>query len=254
MPVKIWDRTGGGALTSRVETSRSISYRGERYRADAEALDEEIDRMLDYAVVLSASVSESEPGQQSFVKRWSIGRALAESRLSESEYLEPTERRWLWLAIARKCRLSVRSDGSAEESWRGLIPSRTLDPGRVERDVFAMGRWLQEQELDAAIAAFGGNLGNANEIHRRGAINSKNLRDALANWFDEQPPGRRIRLVKKRNFVWLAKALTRRFPARGPGSAKRPVHYTEDELYEEVCGILNPIAAELVPCEIDARI
>ena len=168
--------------------------------------DEEIDRMLDNAVALSASVPAVEAGQQSFVKRWSVGRALAESRLSESDHLETAEQRWLWLAIARKCRLSVRSDGSPEESWRGLIPNREFDPSRIERDVFAMGRWLQEQELEPAMASFGASLTNAREIHRRGAINSKNLRDALALWFGELCPERRSKLTKNGNFVPLAKA------------------------------------------------
>ena len=247
MPVKIWDRTSDGVLTSTVETSRSHSYRGERYRADAEALDEEIDRMLELAVSLSASAPSVEARQQPFVKRWAVGRALAESRLSESEYLEADERRWLWLAIARKCRLGVRSDGSSEESWGGLIPSRESDPRRIERDVFAMGRWLQEQDIQSAMASFGASLANAREIHRRGAINSINLRDALAQWFGELSSARRSELTKNGNFVPLAKALAKRFPARGPGSAKRPVHYSEEELYEEVSKALNPMAADLAP-------
>ena len=245
MPVKIWDRTSDGALTSRVETSRSQSYRGERYRADAEALDEEIDRMLDNAVALSACAPVVRAGQQSFVKRWSVGRALAGSNLSESEHLETAEQRWLWLAIARKCRLSVRSDGTPVESWGGLIPRREFDPERIERDVFAMGVWLQEQEIEQAMASFGASLTNAREIHRRGAINSKNLRDALALWFDQLCPERRSKLTKNGNFVPLAKALAKRFPARGPGSAKRPMHYSVDELYEEMRKVLDPIAADL---------
>ena len=249
MPVKIWDRTGDGALTSRVETSRGRSFRGELYRTDAEALDEEIDRMLDYAVALSAHEPSLGTRQQAFVKRWSIGRALAESSLSESEYLEIAEQKWLWLAIARKCRLSVRSDGSPAESWRGLTPDRELDPTRIERDVFAMGRWLQEQEIEQATASFGASLTNAREIHRRGAINSKNLRDALARWFSGLSPERRAGLMKNTNFVQLAKALAKRFPTRGPGSAKRPVHYSEDELYEEVRKVLGPISANVTPSD-----
>ncbi len=245
MPVKIWDRTSDGALTSRVETSRSHSYRGERYRADAEALDEEIDRMLDHAVVLSMCVPAAKAGQESFVKRWSVGRALAESRLTESDYLDTAEQKWLWLAIAGKCRLSVRSDGSPEDSWGGLIPIREFDPSRIERDVFAMGGWLQEQEVVPAMASFGASLTNAREIHRRGAINSKNLREVLARWFSELCPERRSDLTKNANFVRLAKALAKRFPARGPGSAKRPMHYSGEELFKEVRKVLDPIAANL---------
>ena len=97
------------------------------------------------------------------------------------------------------------------------------------------------------MSSFGASLTNAREIHRRGAINSKNLRDALALWFGELCPERRSKLTKNGNFVPLAKALAKRFPARGPGSAKRPVHYPGDELCEEVRKVLDPIAAELVP-------
>ena len=247
MPVKIWDRTSGGALTSRIETSRSQSYRGERYRDDADALDEEIDRMLDHALALSACAPATGASQHSFVKRWSVGRALAESGLLESDHLEASEHKWLWLAIARKCRLSVRSDGTPEESWRGLIPHREIDPRRIELDVFAMGMWLQEQEIEQAIASFGASLTNAIEIHHRGAISSRVLRDALARWFGQLCPARRAELAKRGNFVRLVKALVKRFPARGPGSAKRPVHYAEDELFEEVRKVLDPIAAEKAP-------
>ena len=247
MPVKIWDRTSDGTLTSRVETSRSHSYRGERYRADAEALDEEIDRMLDQAVVLSRCVPAIGPRQQPFVKRWAVGRAFVESSLPGSRYLETAEHRWLWLAIARKCRLGVRSSGCPEESWRELIPNRNSDPGRIERDVFAMGRWLQEQEIESAMASFGASLANAREIHRRVAINSRNLREALARWFGELSPARKSELSKNGNYVPLAKALGERFPSRGPGSAKRPMHYSAKELYEEICKVLDPVAADLVP-------
>lgn len=247
MPVKIWDRAPGGALTSRVETSRSQSYRGERYRADAEALDREIDGMLDHSIALAEGVPAAEAGPQAFVRRWSVGRALAESKLLDSDFLEPSEHKWLWLAIARKCRLGVRSDGSREENWHGLIPHRDLDPGRIELDVFAVGMWLQEQEIEVAMTSFGASLTNATEIHRRGAIRSRNLRDALALWFGEQCPTRREELTKTGNFEQLAKALVKRFPARGPGSAKRPVHYSVEELCEEVRKVLDPIASGLVP-------
>ena len=247
MPVKVWDRMSDGTLTSRIETSRSNSYRGERYRADAEALDREIDRMLDHAVALSASVPVRKPGSSPFVKRWAIGRALVESNLSESEYLEADEHKSLWLAIARKCRLGVRSSGNLEDSWRGLISHRDFDPLRTERDVFAMGRWLQEQEIAPAMAAFGAKLANAHILHYRSAINAKKLRNALAQWFEGLHPARRTALTEKKNFVLLAKALAERFPARGPGSAKRPVHYSEEELYEEMRKTLDPVAAGLVP-------
>ena len=100
MPVKIWNRDNG-TLTNSVETSRRDSYRGERYRSDAEALDWEIDQMLDRAVALSA-YEAPEAAEPVFVRRWALGRALAESGLWESSYLElPEEEPSLWLAMAK---------------------------------------------------------------------------------------------------------------------------------------------------------
>ena len=94
------------------------------------------------------------------------------------------------------------------------------------------------------MASFGASLSNAREIHSRGAINSKNMRDSLARWFWELTTSRRAEFTKNESYIQLVKALARRFPARGLGSAKRPVHYSEEELYEEVRKVLDPIAAE----------
>ena len=245
MPVKIWNLENG-QLTNSVKTSRDDSYRGEQYRGEAEALDEEIDRMLDQAAALSTGVSIAKI-EQPIVKRWAVGRALAESQILESAHLDPDDDKWLWLAIARKCRLGVRADGSTKEVWRGLIPDRESDPRRIERDVFAMGLWLQEQELKPTITTFGTNLKNAQQIHRRGALSSKKMRESLERWSADLSPRRRLELMKAENFEHLAKALARRFPARGPGSAKRPVHYSEDELFEEVRKVLDPVSADIVP-------
>ena len=251
MPVKIWNREDG-KLTNRVETSRADSYRGERYRSDAEALDRTLDQMLDRAVELSASVVTEEAEQRAFIKRWAVGRALRESGLLQSKYWDPQEEKWLWLAIARKCRIGVRADGRSDQSWRGLIPNRESDPSRIERDVFAVGRWLQDQEIATAMMAFGANRTNAREIYRRGAINSRNLRDVLARWFTEMEPSQRLELTRPKNFVQIAKALAARFPSRGPGSAKRPVHYSDEELHEEVYRVLDPIAVELAPASAES--
>lgn len=246
MPLVMWDRQGG-VLSNHIETSRRDSLRGESFRWEAEALDRQVDQMLDRAVKLSASVEAAEAEQEAFVKRWAVGRALMESRLLESEHLEPDEKKSLWQAIAGKCRLGVRADATSEECWRGLIPERESDPKRIERDVFAIGLWLQEQELSAAILTFGARFHNARRLHGRGAINPKQLRDALARWFETLPPSLRAILTRRENFETLAKALAARFPARGPGSAKRPIHYSDADLYEEICRVLGPLAEELAP-------
>lgn len=245
MPVKMWN-LDNGQLTNSVKTSRGDSYRGEQYRHEAEALDEEIDQMLDQAAALCTGVSVPKI-EQAIVKLWAVGRALAESQILDSAHLDPDDRKWLWLAIARKCRLGVRANGSTKEGWRDLIPDRESDPRRIERDVFAMGLWLQEQELNSAMTTFGTNLKNVQQFHRRAALSSKKMRESLERWSADLSPKRRLELMKAQNFEHLAKALARRFPARGPGSAKRPVHYSEDELFEEVRKVLDPVAADVVP-------
>ena len=246
MPVKLWHRVGD-SLTSSVETSRRDSIRGEYFRADAEALDEEIDRMLDRAVALSASVEVPEVEQQAFVQRWAIGRALKESGILQSEHLDPGDEKSLWTAIAHKCRLGVRADGSLERAWGKLVLHREADPKRIERDVFALGLWLQEQDLASAMMTFGAKFFNARRLHGREAISSCNLRDALARWLEAFDNSRRAELVRRENFEMLAKALAARFPARGPGSAKRPVHYSDEELYAEIRKVLDPLAEQLAP-------
>lgn len=246
MPVKIWERISD-TLSSRVETSRGDSYRGERYRPDAEALDREIDQMLDRAMGLSASVEVEAVAQRAFVRRWAVGRALADSGLLQSEHLEPEEKEWLWLAIARKCRLGIRADSSLEDSWRGLIPNRVSDPSRIGRDVFVVGLWLQEQELDDALAAFGGSLSNAREIRCRESLRSVNLRSALRRWLQSLDPSRRARFLKGPQFVNIAKVLQRRWPSKGPGSAKRPVHFTGHDLDREVHRVLAQMDADEPP-------
>ena len=244
MPVKIWARDNG-ALSSRVATSRTDSYQGERYRSNAEALDRAIDQMLDAAVRLSMSAEAAEAAEQVFVRRWAIGRALAESRLLESEHLAPQEEESLWLAIARKCRLGIRANGDPEDSWRGLIPNRKAEPNRIGRDVFAVSLWLQEQAVDSAKMAFGGRFWNAQQLHGRETLRSLGLREALAKWMASQSPAIRSQLSNRALFTGLAKALAARFPARGPGSAKRPVHYSDKALYEETRQVLDRAAAEL---------
>ena len=242
MPVKIWDISPDGILTNSIHTTRRSTLRGEEFREEANALDRQLDQMLDRALELTSSVQT--PGSESlaFAKRWSLGRALAESKVLDSPYLELDERKDLWTALARKCRLGIRASGEPEKDWIGLIPEREADPIYIERDVFSRGLWLQEQDLDQARLTFGSRLFNAKELHSRAAINSKQLRDALARWFDGASESRRRQLTTSKTFSHIAKALAARWPSRGPGSAKRPVHYSKNDLYAELCKVLDPLA------------
>ena len=133
-----------------------------------------------------------------------------------------------------------------EERWSYLIPRRESEPSRIARDVFAVSLWLQEQELCSASMAFGGRFTNAEHLFKRESLRSLKMRDMLIRWMQSQPTGIRQQLSSTEWFTRLTEALAARFPSRGSGSAKRPVHYSVDELYEEVRHVLDPIVAELI--------
>ncbi len=245
MPVKIWELRNS-SLTSAIAVrgSGKGSLEGESRREEAEALDAQVDAMLDRAVSLVGEAT-AVPEHLFLARRWAMGRATYESQLMDSPYLEPNEHNDLWLAIDRKCRHGIRADGSREDTWRVLVPTRTGDSKRPERDVIAVSLWLQEQDLKGTITAFGGKYGNAQRLFIRPALRSLNLREALAKWMRRQPARVRSRLVNNRMFLSVLKTLAKRFPSRGPGSAKRPVHYAPDDLYSEVCKVLDSIAEEV---------
>ena len=219
----------------------------EEYRPQAEALDSETDRVLDKAVAL---LNQQDSGQKHnlFSKHWAIGRAITESGILHSLHIESGEKPDMWLAMARKCRLGVRHTGQRENKskWKGLIPEREMEPRRIENDIFGMGMWLQEQELEDAKLAFGDGLHNAKQIWSGEALRSRNLRDALAAYFSDFEDEGRQQLYRIPKYAVLAKALRQRFPSRGRGSAKRPIHFEQSELLKEMRKVLIPLTAELL--------
>ena len=252
MPVLLWSQTESGRFTSRVRTTRRSRFGAEEHRDAAEALDREIDEMLDSAHIRLSSATAESKGDLEFVRRWHLGRALSNSRLLESPNFEPGEdkRTWndqiLWEALRTKCRLGIRVTEEIEPNWQELVPTGELVPKRPEHDVFRRGLWLQEQDLPDAQITFGSSLSNANELHRRGPSSHINMRRALHGWlldFDERS---RVVLSRSKNFETIAKALAKRCPGRGPGSAKQPVHYPQNELDEEVRRVLESVARSIL--------
>ena len=243
MPVKLWeDRNGVLSNAVLIGGMSRGSLQGEGRRPEAEALDAEVDAMLDKAVILYGE-AKAEQSRLSIVPRWVLGRAIEESGLLSSPNLDNREHAALWLAIDRKCRLGIRAGGTAEEAWRVLVPSKERDAERPDRDPFPVSLWLQEQDLDGTIDAFGGKYGNAQKLFMRTALRSLKLREVLAEWMCCQPDDVRVQLTNNKRFWGVIKALRARFPDRGPGSALRPVHYSREELYTEVCKVLDPLAA-----------
>ena len=247
MAIKLWNLDEPGNLTSNIRRMGQSGMEAEGFRPQAEELDSAIDQVLDTAQALLAQ-QDPNPRHNMFVKRWAIGRAIAESRILESTNLEAGERPDLWRAMARKCRLGVRHDGKREPRypWKGLIPGRDMEPRRIEDDIFGLGMWLQEQDLDEAKAAFGEGLHNAKQVWSGEALRSRNFREALAIYFSEQGQEELDILYRIPQYAVLAKALRRRWPSRGKGSAKRPAHYGDTELLEEIRRVLDPRVGEIL--------
>ncbi len=247
MAIKIWNQDPSGQLTSTIRRMGSSGITAEEHRSQADEIDIQIDYLLDKALAL---LDQQDTGQNHnrFATRWAIGRAIAESDILKSPHLEPGETPDLWLAMARKCRLGVRYTGETDlkSRWKGLIFQRDTDPKRIEYDIFGLGMWLQEQELDNAKLAFGSSIHNAKQIWSGEALRSPKLRQALTDYFAKFNDEQRQHICQNYRYAVLAKALRQRWPSRGKGSAKRPVHYEQGELLTETRKLLDPLTIEIL--------
>ena len=247
MAIKIWNDDPSGQITSTIRRKGSTGITAEEHRSQADAIDAQLDDLLDKALVL---LDQQDAGQNHnrFATRWAIGRAIAESDILESPNMEPGEMSDLWLAMSRKCRLGVRHDGEPDptSTWKSLIFQRDTDPKRVEYDIFGLGMWLQEQDLDDAKLAFGSSIHNAKQIWSGEALRNPQLRQGLTNYFADYNDAQRLYICQNYRYALLAKALRRRWPSRGKGSAKRPVHYDQHELSAEISQLLDPITTEIL--------
>ena len=247
MAVKLWSLDEAGNLTSNIRRKGQSGMEAEGFRPQAEELDASIDQLLDITQDLLAQ-QDSNPRHNMFAKRWAIGRGIAKSQILDSANLEAGERPDLWRAMARKCRLGIRHDGRRDPKshWRDLIPERDIEPKRIESDIFGLGMWLQEQELEDAKKTFGAGLHNAKQIWSGEALRSRNFRNALAAYFSERSEEELEILHLIAQYAILAKALRQRWPSRGKGSAKRPIHYSDSELSKEIQRVLNPKLEEVL--------
>ena len=247
MAIKMWDQTPSGTLTSTIKRKGLSGVTAEAHRLQADEIDVQTDDLLDKAISL---LDEQNAGRNHdrFATRWAIGRAIAQSEILKSPNLEPGEMPDLWRAMARKCRLGVRHTGDHDQQskWKDLIFERDRDPKRIEDDIFGLGTWLQEQELDDAKLAFGSSIHNAKQIWSGEALRSRKLRQSLTGYFANFSLEQRKYLCQNYRYAVLAKALRQRWPSRGKGSAKRPVHYQEDQLSAEIRQLLEPIATQIL--------
>lgn len=247
MPVKIWEADKRG-LSSTVVTGWDRVLTAEEHRGDAEGLDESLDRVLDSAVTRV----EKQTGRviaAEFLRAWAIGRALAESGVTNSPALRNEKPHLLWKALVSKWRTGCRSTGQTDTRWLDhlgrcaplVIPRRE----GTKLDYFAMCVWLAEQDLQDATDTFGGSIRNVWQMLERPALRPISLRRALKKWLGSQPQSVRQKLYEPAVYAEMMKELRRRWPDRGPGSAKRPVHYEGEALSTELEKLLTPFASRL---------
>jgi hypothetical protein len=245
LPVKIWEIDNNG-LSSKVVTDWDTLWTAEEYREDAEELDRCLDTVLDSALqrVTTGKKTGASPG---FLRAWAVGRALEESGVYNSPALRNERRQLLWRALAVKCRIGARATHEQDKRWQELRPSTAREPRREggRLDYFEMCRWLAEQDLEDAIATFGGSVRNVWQMLERPALRPISLRSILKEWFAYHPNNVQERLFQQNVFADIMKTLRKRWPDRGPGSAKKPVHYSDKELEAEVRRLLGPFAEQI---------
>ena len=242
-PVLVWD-IEDGKPHGVVETDWEFRWTPEEFRAQAELLDRLLDEVLDKASAYARRHKNGAPARAQFTRAWAIGRSLNESRILNSEPMNRERPERLWKALAAKCRIGIRSTGETEPEWRELRPSTERRPRREggRLDYFEMCRWLSEQEFHEAQMVFGGSIRNVWQMLERPALRPLVVRQGLLSWLTSLTQDEARRMSDPKMFPELMKALRQRWPDRGPGSAKRPSHYDEESLRDEISRILRPYA------------
>jgi hypothetical protein len=111
-------------------------------------------------------------------------------------------------------------------------------------DYFELCLWLADQDFAEAAKTFGGSVRNAWQMLERPSLKPIEVRRAFSHWLDGLEPELHTRAVQPTVFPELMKALRARWPDRGPGSAKRPVHFGENELLAEMTLVLDGVVEE----------
>ena len=252
MAVLVWsDRDG--ILGNSIRSGRRVALSAEEFRPEAEALDQQLDAVLDmawHALSIITRRKNRKPQFNTFEQVWVLGRAVLASDIMRHEAMQGEERTTLWQALTAKAWYGIRRNAIRDPRWRQLIPTgkkqwRTrADNKRLDRayDFLEVGYWLRDQQLQDAGEVFGWEFSNARKLYVRPTLRSKELREALLYWLRRQTPEiRDFAMVTKTTvgFIVFVKALNERFPAKGPGSALLPQHYPEDELRAIVCETLD---------------
>lgn len=246
MPVLMWLENEDGKRYTKVKTSWNTEFDGEEHRDLAEVLDAEIDKVLDNAVKLMDSRLEL-GAKRGFIRTWSIGRSIATSGILQHEAMQNEFRINLWQAMDQKALLGIRSNGDTETSWRRVRSNVKNANLRPDRHIFEVGLWLQQQEFGDAISTFMGSSGIASVWFRYPAVRSLKMRQAIQSWISEHKPEHEYWFSLIENHDAIGRAIVKRWPAQGPGSAKRPEHYSQERLDTELAKILEPIIQQAKP-------
>ena len=250
MPAKFWTKEQDGSIGSKIITVWDTLYDGEEFRSDAERLDEMLDIVLDDALAVLASPEVTTVHADSkFKMLWSFGRTVKDSGVLVHPAVKGENQIFLLRVMAAKARLGVLSvpigkRPSESNRWRVLRDPKQPDvtnKGGGVQDLYETAIWLQQHDLDEAAFIFGGNVGNAREIGARKGINVPQVRNALNVWLRELSESQRKIIHQRSNFQLVAKALTKRWPFKGFGSARRPEYLPPDELICEVRKALQPV-------------
>jgi len=250
MAVLVWSEYDD-VLGNSIRSGRRVSLSAEEYRAEAEALDMRLDTALDMASHTLTLITRHQNGWEnpnSFEQVWVLGRAVNINSILRHEAMLGETRNILWQALTAKAWYGIRHNLGRAPNWRKLIPhNRNLwksEPQNAKAfDFLEVGYWLSYQQLHDAGEVFGWKFTNAREVYVRPSLRSVELRRATLYWLRRQTPEIRDALVKsargKVGFELIPKALQKRFPAKGPGSALLPQHYSEYELRAIVCETLD---------------
>ena len=250
MAVLVWSERDS-ELGNTIRSGRRVSLSTEEYRAEAEALDQQLDTVLDMAwhtLIVISQHKNDKPSFNTFEQVWVLGRAINISRILRHEAMQGEERVLLWQALTPKAWHGIRYDAARDSRWRELIPRNKrrwqAQPKKNRHyDFLDIGYWLREQQLHDSGEVFGWKFNNARELYVRSSLRSFELRQAVLYWLRRQSPELREELAKstrkKLGFELIPKTLQKRFPAKGPGSALLPQHYPADELRGIVCETLD---------------
>lgn len=246
MPIKVWSDSEGD-LASQIWSNWDHVVTVEEHRTAAEELDHEFDLLLDTAAEnLQRDLGLFQERPSPFVQAHSVGSSLAEEDVLNHPSLLAEPEQFRWAALAIKCRLGARSNGTRTGQWSHLRPPNEAIPRREggrdrsgKGDYFQMCIWLAEQTLVEAADTFGGSIRNVWQMFDRPTLHPVDVRRGLLSWLERQSPTSKEQLTTTTSFPELMKVLVKRWPAKGPGSAWKPIHMSQGEIELQMNTLLD---------------